>query len=171
MFLFTRPTRTAPPDDGRKQNSIKSLILYHIGDYFSIVASSDSWESFFNRVVPEQYHYPSLYGNEHRGKLFSDSLLDKLTMLSVFNDLPLSNRLDILAVTIIDNYLVEMYQNAMNWSHYYDKESKVWGRGTISLKKFIFHLYLSTIFCQSTCRAIVYLSCPPSLLILILLMG
>tara|TARA_B110000211_G_scaffold4076_1_gene4703 strand:- start:1681 stop:1914 length:234 start_codon:yes stop_codon:yes gene_type:complete len=48
-------------------------------------------------------------------------------MLSVFNDLPLSNRLDILAVTIIDNYLVEMYQNAMNWSHYYDKESKVWG--------------------------------------------
>ena len=127
MFLFTRPTRTAPPDDGRKQNSIKSLILYHIGDYFSIVASSDSWESFFNRVVPEQYQYPSFYGNEHRGKLFSDSLLDKLTMLSVFNDLPLSNRLDILAVTIIDNYLVEMYQNAMNWSGYYDKENKVWG--------------------------------------------
>ena len=132
MFLFTRPRRTAPPDDRRKQNSIKSIILYHIGDYFSIVASSDSWESFFNRVVPEQYHYPSLYGNEHRGKLFSDSLLDKLTMLSVFNDLPLSNRLDILAVTTIDNYLVEMYQNAMNWSHYYDKESKVWGTGETS---------------------------------------
>ena len=53
MFLFTRPIRTAPPDDGRKQNSIKSIILYHIGDYFSIVESSDSCESFFNRVVPE----------------------------------------------------------------------------------------------------------------------
>jgi hypothetical protein len=121
---------TSPPhrdNDRRKQNSIKSLIMYHIGDKACNIMGSDFWESFFNTVVPEEHQYPSFFGNEHRGRLFDDSLLNRLTMLKVFNDLPLSNRLDVLAVTIIDNYLVAMYQNAMSWSYYYDKESKVWG--------------------------------------------
>ena len=130
MFLFTGSPRH--DDASRKQNSIKSLILFHIGDTTCKIMQSDLWESFFNMVVPEEHQYPIVNGYEHRGILFDYPLLNRLPMLGVFNNLPLSNRLDILAVTIIDNYLGRMYQTSMSWSSYYDKENKVWSAGSDS---------------------------------------
>ena len=94
------------PSSSPRQNSLKSLFYFHIGDVVSMFQNSDIWQGILE-------------------PMYEDDTWDIEFLPSELRP-PRCERLDAMIINVIDYSMDGAYQLTMNLSHQHDRNEKVW---------------------------------------------